>query len=110
MSSLSGGRTLTVREAARRVHRAEETIRRWIWTGKLPARKRGKSYQVRESDLDAVAASLSAPRKPNESELSLGGWVAAVKVWRATNDVSPHGGAGQLVIEDRAERSGLGGR
>ncbi len=99
-----------MREAAQRVHRAEETIRRWIWTGKLPARKRGKGYQVQERDLDAVAASLAGPRKPGESELSLGGWVAAVTAWRATNDVLPRGGAGQLVIEDRAKRSGLGGR
>ncbi len=99
-----------MREAAQRVHRAEETIRRWIWTGKLPARKFGKGYQVHESDLDAIAAGVPAPRQPSETELSLGDWVAAVKAWRATNDVSPYGGAGQLVIEDRAERSGLGDR
>lgn len=106
-----------MREAARRVHRADETIRRWIWTGKLPARKLGTRYQVRERDLDAIAAGVPAPResqplesRPLESQLSLGEWVAAVKVWRAGIDVSPHGGAGQLVIEDRAERSGLGDR
>ncbi len=96
-----------MREAARRVHRAEETIRRWIWAGKLPARKLGNGYQVRESDLDAIAAGVPAPREP---ELSLGDWVARVRAWRADNDVPPHGGAGQLVIEDRAERSGLGDR
>lgn len=110
MSTTPGGRELTVREAAQRVHRAEETIRRWIWTGKLPARKLGRSYQVNESDLDAIATGVPAPRESSESELSLGEWVAAVKAWRATNDVLPHGGAGQLVIEDRAERSGLGDR
>lgn len=110
MSTTSDGRELTVREAAQRVHRAEETIRRWIWTGKLPARKLGRSYQVHENDLDAIVASVPAPRESGESELSLGEWVAAVKAWRATNDVLPHGDAGQLVIEDRAERSGLGDR
>ncbi len=96
-----------MREAARRVGRAEETIRRWIWAGKLPARKLGQSYQVRESDLDAIAASVPAPREP---ELTLGEWVAEVKAWRAGNDVSPCGGAGQLVIEDRMQRSGRGDR
>ena len=107
MSTTSHGQELTVREAARRVTRAEETIRRWIWAGKLPARKLGQSYQVRESDLDAVAARLPAPREP---ELRLGEWVAAVRLWRAGNDVSPRGDAGQLVIEDRAQRSSRGDR
>lgn len=94
-----------MREAARRVHRAEETIRRWIWTGKLPARKLGKGYEVQESDLDAIAAGIPAPREP---EASLGGWVADVNAWRAGNGISPRGGAGQLVVEDRAEQSDLG--
>jgi excisionase family DNA binding protein len=110
MSTTARGRELTVREAARRVHRAEETIRRWIWAGKLPARKLGKGYQIHERDLDAVAASVPAPREPGDSEFNLAEWVAAVKAWRAGNDVLTHGGAGQLVIEDRAERSGLGDR
>ncbi len=107
MSTTSREQELTVREAARRVNRAEETIRRWIWTGKLPARKRGQCYHVRETDLDAVAASVPAPREP---ELRLGEWVAEVRTWRAGNDVSALGGAGQLVIEDRAQRSSRGDR
>jgi hypothetical protein len=37
-------------------------------------------------------------------------WVADVTAWRAGNQVSPRGGAGQLVIEDRAERSDHGDR
>lgn len=107
MSTTSRGQELTVREAARRVNRAEETIRRWIWAGKLPARKLGQSYQVRESDLDAVAASVPVPREP---ELRLGEWVAQVRAWRAGNDVPPRGGAGALVIEDRVQRSSRGDR
>lgn len=67
----------------------------------MPARKLGQSYQVRESDLDAVAASVPAPREPQRR---LGEWVAEVRGWRAGNDVPPRGGAGQLVIEDRASR------
>lgn len=96
-----------MREAARRVNRAEETIRRWIWAGKLPARKLGQSYHVREGDVDAVAARVPLPR---ESTLTLGEWVAQVRTWRAGNDVSPQAGAGQLVIEDRAQRSSHGDR
>ncbi|HEY6424502.1 MAG TPA: helix-turn-helix domain-containing protein [Pseudonocardiaceae bacterium] len=110
MSTTGRGRELTVREAAQRVHRAEETIRRWIWSAKLPARKLGTGYQVQETDLDAVAAGVPAPREPSEPGPSVGDWVAAVKAWRGGNDVAPRGGAGQLVIEDRAARSGLGDR
>ena len=99
-----------MREAARRVHRAEETIRRWIWAGKLPARKLGNSYQVRESDLDAIVGGVPSPRGPGAPEISLAEWVARVKAWRAGNEVPPRGGAGRLVLDDRAERSGLGDR
>jgi len=40
---------LTVREVARRCHRSEETIRRWIWSGKLPARKLGNQLFIESS-------------------------------------------------------------
>ncbi len=46
--------TLTVPEAARRVGRNPETIRRWIREGKLPARKIGTQHLIEERDLDAV--------------------------------------------------------
>ncbi|MGH3831948.1 MAG: helix-turn-helix domain-containing protein [Pseudonocardiaceae bacterium] len=110
MSTTGRGRELTVREAAQRVHRAEETIRRWIWAGKLPAHKLGTGYQVHEGDLDAIVAGVSAPREPGNAVLSLGEWVAAVTAWRAGIDTVSHGGAGQLIIEDRANRAGLGDR
>lgn len=110
MSTTSEGRKLTVREAAQRVHRAEETIRRWIWAGRLPAHKLGTGYRVDEKDLDAIAAGVLAPREPGNPDLDLGGWVAAVKAWHAGLDVSPRSGAGQLVVEDREERSGFGDR
>jgi excisionase family DNA binding protein len=42
---------LTVREVARRCHRSEETIRRWIWSGKLPARKLGNQLFVEAADV-----------------------------------------------------------
>jgi excisionase family DNA binding protein len=46
--------TLTVPEAARRVGRNPETIRRWIRAGKLPARKIGTQHLIEESDLVEV--------------------------------------------------------
>lgn len=42
---------LTVREVARRCHRSEETVRRWIWSGKLNARKLGNQLYVSSGDM-----------------------------------------------------------
>lgn len=42
---------LTVPEAAKRVRRDPETVRRWIRTGKLRARKIGSQHFIEEADL-----------------------------------------------------------
>jgi excisionase family DNA binding protein len=42
---------LTVREVARRCNRSEETVRRWIWSGKLPARKLGNQLFVEAANV-----------------------------------------------------------
>lgn len=60
---------LTVREAAARCHRNPETIRRWIWNGKLTARKLGNQLFVREGDLHPI---LTASRAAEiEAQLKL---------------------------------------
>jgi excisionase family DNA binding protein len=45
---------LTVPEAARRVRRDPETVRRWIRTGKLRTRRIGHQHFIEEADLAAV--------------------------------------------------------
>jgi Helix-turn-helix domain len=113
MSTTTGWRELTVRQAARRARRAEETIRRWIWSGRLPARKRGHTYVVLERDLDAASrvsrASAGADRRTadrrSRHEPSLAEWVAEVEDWRARSDFTGRGSAAELVLEDRRERS-----
>lgn len=45
---------LTVPEAARRASRDPETIRRWIRSGRLHARKIGTQHVIEERDLEAV--------------------------------------------------------
>ena len=50
-------------EAARRAGRSPETVRRWIWSGKLPSRKVGNQHLV---DSDAVDA-LTGARTPGEA-------------------------------------------
>lgn len=46
---------LTVPEAAERVGRDPETVRRWIRSGKLRAQKIGTQHVIDERDLEAVA-------------------------------------------------------
>lgn len=46
---------LTVPEAASRVDRTEETVRRWIRSGRLRARKVGTQHVIEESDLERVS-------------------------------------------------------
>jgi excisionase family DNA binding protein len=58
---------LSVREAARLSKRNEETVRRWIWSGKLRAQKLGGQYFIDRAVLDAVlgrrpASAEGAPR------------------------------------------------
>lgn len=45
---------LTVPEAARRVGRNPETVRRWIREGRLRARKVGTQHVIEEDDLRAA--------------------------------------------------------
>ena len=57
---------LTVPEAARRVGRDPETIRRWIRSGRLRARKVGTQHVIEENDLEAAldkAGSLPLPER-----------------------------------------------
>lgn len=49
---------LTVPEAAERIHRDPETVRRWIRSGRLRARKIGTQHVIEEADL----AELLEPR------------------------------------------------
>lgn len=41
---------ISVREAARECGRNAETVRRWIWAGKLPAEKLGNQLFIKRSD------------------------------------------------------------
>jgi excisionase family DNA binding protein len=45
---------LTVPEAARRIGRDPETVRRWLRSGRLPSKKVGTQYLIDEADLDAI--------------------------------------------------------
>lgn len=51
---------ISVKEAAKESSRGMETVRRWIWSGKLPAQKLGNQLFVKRSDLRAFLNSLGA--------------------------------------------------
>ena len=73
---------LTVPEAARRVGRNPETIRRWIRGGKLRARKIGTQHVIEERDLDAIAEPEALPLPAEWTTFESGApqpdWVAAI--------------------------------
>jgi excisionase family DNA binding protein len=52
---------LTVPEAARRVNRDPETVRRWIRAGRLRARKIGTQHVIAEEDLVDFVDSRQLP-------------------------------------------------
>lgn len=51
MAAEAGDGLITVREAAKQCGRNMETIRRWIWGGKLPAQKLGNQLFIKRADL-----------------------------------------------------------
>lgn len=45
---------ITVRQAAQEYRRTAETVRRWVWEGKVPAQKLGNQLFLKRSDLDSL--------------------------------------------------------
>ena len=66
---------ITVPVAARRVGRNPETIRRWIWSGKLPSEKVGTQHLVDERDLERVAGQGST-QSEEERRAAWTAWLA----------------------------------
>ncbi len=92
----TGGDELDVNAAARLAGRTAETIRRWVWSGRLTARKRGNRLVMARRDVEALAGD-------RERSLSLAEWArlaeAALRGRRG-----PHRSAADLVIEGRRRR------
>lgn len=57
---------ITVPEAARRVGRDPETVRRWIRAGKLRSQKVGTQHLIDERDLDVLMDEHDAAPDPPE--------------------------------------------
>jgi len=72
---------LTVPEAAKRVGRNPETVRRWIRSGRLRAQKVGTQHVIEEQDLAAAASTTGAANLPARWRVSGSG--AAAPDWVA---------------------------
>lgn len=88
-----------VREAARLAGRTSETIRRWVWNGRLTATKQGNRLLVPRDEVLAVAGGQA--REAAAPRLTLAEWEARV----ATSRTGTAGtSAADLVQDDRARR------
>lgn len=96
MLTVDGVEVLDVREAAAYVSRTPETVRRWIWTGRVPATRQGNRLLVRRADLDALSG--RGPAAP----LTLAEWAARLP----QTGSGRAGSAVDLVVEDRERRAG----
>jgi hypothetical protein len=97
MIVLDGVEMVDVREAAAMVRRTPEPVRRWIWTGRVPAVKYGNKLLLRRSDMLDRSGSGDRPFTS-----SLEQWALDAR----TNKRSARTGvtARDLVLDDRADR------
>jgi len=93
MILVDGVEMVDVREAARLAGRTPETIRRWVWSGRLSATRSGNRLLVPRGD---VLAS-SDPEAPRPG--SLAEWAAQLRTTRGGART-----ASDLVLDDRAAR------
>jgi excisionase family DNA binding protein len=91
---------LDVRGAAALVGRHPETVRRWVWSGRLAARRRGNRLLVSREDVEALAGGR------DDVAMTLAAWADLVRASHTERARTPRGGsAADLVIEDRERRT-----
>ncbi|MHB1488679.1 MAG: helix-turn-helix domain-containing protein [Acidimicrobiales bacterium] len=91
---------LDINEAARVAHRSPETIRRWVWSGKLAARRHGRRLMISRDDL----AHFIAPSGTGMA-LSLAEWAVSARATLTRPGQPSLGSAADLVLADRLRRS-----
>ncbi len=93
-----------VREAAELVHRTPETVRRWVWSGRLAARKEGNRLLLSRDDLARLAGTEAGQQE--EAPPSLAEWQTETD--RLLGPGLPGVSAADLVRADRADRADRG--
>lgn len=89
---------IDVRQAAAQVGRHPETIRRWIWSGRLRSERRGHRLMVVPKDVEELAGGTLR-------QLTLADWAALARSMRAGDASTWAPSAADLVLEDRAARA-----
>jgi excisionase family DNA binding protein len=93
---------IDVRRAAVLVGRHPETVRRWVWSGRLRAQRNGRRLLVARSEVQAIA-------EQDAVASSLREWADQARAVRNSTSTMESGrSAADLVIEDRLQRSGIG--
>lgn len=93
---------LDVREAAQLARRTPETVRRWVWSGRLKARRHGNRLLVARREIESLLSGGSGPAR-----LTLADWSAAVRAQRdegVLGTPTTGGSAADLIMDDRATR------
>lgn len=90
---------LDVAAASRLAGRSAETVRRWVWSGRLPARKRGNKLLIARTDLEHL---LGASGKAKAA--SLADWIEGLEASGLKKEARDDSVA-ELVLEDRRARS-----
>lgn len=92
---------IDVRSAAALLRRHPETIRRWVWSGRLVAERHGNRLLIAREDVEAVAVSEGT------AQLGLTAWADGARAVREAGGASGSSAA-ELVLEDRARRPSAG--
>lgn len=95
MLILDGVDVLDVREAADYVGRTPETVRRWVWSGRVSALRQGNRLLIARSELDAALSGGAT------EQMSLREWARSAPRSTGTADT-----AASLVLEDRGDDHG----
>ena len=98
MIVIDGVEMVSVQDAAQMAGRSPETIRRWVWSGRVHAIKQGNKLLLRRSDLPEVEADA-----PESVALDLRSW-AEMALARSTGKAGAT--AVDLILDDRADRAG----
>ncbi|HUY10467.1 MAG TPA: helix-turn-helix domain-containing protein [Candidatus Dormibacteraeota bacterium] len=96
-----GKALINVREAAHLTGRSPETVRRWVWSGRLAASRQGHRLLISRSEALALGAARS-----RVLPTSLADWASEAKSVLAKYPLREWKTAADLVVGDRAARSG----
>ena len=102
MAAEAEDKLISVREAAKECGRNPETVRRWIWSGKLPAEKLGNQLFVRTSSLTSLCREMAIQQK-SEPETDFLQRAIALQIRLKTRGLETTNGA-ELIRGTREER------